>query len=58
VRKTAREKELRGWSIVPVAIGEPITSEVLQRIQAGREASGRGEGFKIEGGKVSPILGA
>lgn len=33
MRRTAREKELRGLSIVPLAIGEPITSEVLQRIR-------------------------
>jgi hypothetical protein len=43
VSKATREKELRGLSIVPLAIVEPITSEVLQRIQGGGEQHWREE---------------
>jgi hypothetical protein len=43
VRKRTREKELRGLSIVPDAIGEPIMSEALQRHSRRRE---RREGLR------------
>jgi hypothetical protein len=36
VRRKTSEKELRGLITVPLAIGEPITSEAIQRIQLGR----------------------
>ena len=43
MRKRTREKELRGLSIVPDAIGEPIMSEALQRHSRRRE---RREGLR------------
>jgi hypothetical protein len=62
VRKTTLEKELRGLSIVPVAIGEPITSEVLQRFQRPRKRRrrrrrrARGEVLKRGKRMGNPIL--